>query len=48
MNTPSTAIRKPYTTPRVQEQGRVAQVTLQGPTPTPIVGSLVPSEFDEF
>lgn len=37
---------KPYVTPRVQEQGRVAAVTQQT-TPTPVQSGLT-NEFDEF
>ena len=51
MNGQSQPTRKPYTTPRVQEQGRVASVTQQTPTPTltltPAPSQLV-NEFDEF
>lgn len=37
---------KPYVTPRVQEQGKVAAVTHQT-TPTPVQSGLT-NNFDEF
>jgi len=46
-------VRKPYAPPRLLEQGKVAAVTLQGPTPTATptstpIGSAVATFFDEF
>ena len=38
--------RKPYVTPRVQEQGKVAAVTQQV-TPTPVQSGLT-NNFEEF
>lgn len=44
--------RKPYTTPRLVEQGKVATITRQGPTPTPtvtpITSAFVTTFVDEF
>lgn len=39
MNTQSEPSRKPYVAPRVQEQGKVADVTSQSPPTTPLVSS---------
>ena len=47
MNEQKTSTRKPYVTPRLQEQGKVATVTRQiTPTTTPPSSGL--GEFDEF
>lgn len=42
--------RKPYTTPRIVEQGKVATITRQGPTPTvtPVTSAFVTNFVDEF